>query len=75
VLKGSKGAQEVTPALQPRYRLLREQLLNDGVMISSDGALVFTGDYLFSTPTKAANVLTGTSINGEPPGKLRTEFH
>lgn len=64
VLKESKATLNETPTLHDRYREIRKQLVNDKVMIFSQEGYVFSQDYLFSSPSKAACVLTGASTNG-----------
>lgn len=42
----------------------RVRLVKNGVLVERDGALLFDRDYLFRTPSGAANVVLGRSANG-----------
>jgi len=47
------------------YSTLREKLVSDKLLISSqNGKLIFREDYLFKSPSAAAAVIMGYSING-----------
>ncbi len=43
---------------------LRDELIGNGVIISSGNKLIFKNDYLFSSPSAAAMVIMGRSANG-----------
>ena len=69
VHKGSKGRAEIVPSMQgTSHERMRSQLVNEGVLAKqSDTAgslLVFTRDYLFSSPSTAAVALMGRTANG-----------
>jgi hypothetical protein len=66
VLKGSKARGAVTPNFQAKsgYFDLRARLVAEGVMKTKGNDLVFTQDYLFKTPSAAAAVIVGNSMNG-----------
>ncbi len=42
----------------------RVRLVENGVLVERDGALLFDRDYVFRTPSGAANVVLGRSTNG-----------
>ena len=65
VLKGSTGPREDAPSIRgtPLARR-REQLITDGVFRVEGGLVVVTEDYVFSTPSAAAEVLLGRKANG-----------
>ena len=65
VLKGSKGrAEEVASIQGTANERLRNQLMTEGIMAAQGGMLVFTRDYLFSSPSMAAMAVMGRSANG-----------
>ncbi len=61
VLNGSRIASEITPSCPTSYIKLRSHLIETGVI---DSSFRFTRDYLFSSPSTAASVVRGASING-----------
>jgi hypothetical protein len=48
---------------------VREELIKRGVLVAEDGALRFTQDYVFSSPSLAAAVILGRSANGRTEWK------
>ena len=64
VLAKSQAALSVQGSLSAGYRALRERLIQSGTLIQSDTKLVFARDHLFKSPTQAAAILVGYSING-----------
>lgn len=64
VRAGSKAAREVMDSLSAGYRRLREGLFTQGILIDDGDSLVFTSDQLFSSPSQAAAIIVGYSING-----------
>jgi hypothetical protein len=68
VLAGSVGRLE-TMVMAPGYERLRAQLLQEGVLIENGDHVELTKDYVFGSPSAAANVLSGGNKNG------RTEWH
>lgn len=74
VQSDSKARKAETPSLQPTYRNLREQLVQNGVLEDFDErSYRFTQDYAFSAPTPAAQVVCGTSANGRTAWKTVQE--
>lgn len=68
VLKGSHVSDHVSESLKKyvkSYALLRQQLENDGTIV--DG--VFQSDYEFKSPSAAADVVKGHSVNGNEAWK------
>lgn len=57
--RGHEGA-----ALSARYRTLRAQLRESGVLVPDGDALRFAQDYAFTAATPAAQVVSGQSVNG-----------
>jgi len=65
VHKGSRGRVENVPSILGKsWERFREKLVEDGVLILQEGALVMTRDYLFTSPSMAAVALQGRSANG-----------
>lgn len=65
VRAGSLVRRNATPSLQPTYRNLRAQLIQNGVLVESgESQYRFSQDYAFSAPTSAAQVVCGSSANG-----------
>jgi hypothetical protein len=79
VLANSEAASTVQNSLSVGYRALRERLISSGVLIESGSKLKFARDQLFRSPSQAAAVVVGYSINGRdnwktPNGVSFTEF-
>lgn len=64
VLADSEAASAVQNSLSVGYRALRERLISSGVLIESGSKLKFAKDQLFRSPSQAAAVVVGYSING-----------
>jgi hypothetical protein len=64
VLSGSRGRLETVPSMPPGYRLLREQLKEEGKLVPKEKHLGVATDIPFSSPTAAAATLLGRSANG-----------
>lgn len=65
VLAGSSGRLETVPSFQGHgYHRVREQLLEQGVLVARDGRIHFTRDHLFQSPSGAAACVTGRTANG-----------
>lgn len=69
MLANSEAASSVQPSLSPSYRALRDRLLNSGVLAANGPKLKFTRDQLFSSPSQAAAIIVGYSINGREAWK------
>lgn len=65
VLAGSSGRLVTVPSFQSHgYHRVREQLLEQGVLVARDGRIHFTRDHLFQSPSGAAACVTGRTANG-----------
>lgn len=65
VKAGSIARKEEAASLQPTYRSLRRQLIESGVLVEhGTSAYRFSQDYPFSAPTAAAQVVSGSTVNG-----------
>jgi hypothetical protein len=72
VLQGSTARKQFTNTCPETYRLLREQLEKDGVLVDvGNGFSKFTRDQGFTTPTAAAAVIYGGAISGPLHWKLQ----
>ena len=65
VLKGSSGRRASVPSFQgTAYEHVRERLIESGVLRVEGDRIVMTRDYIFGSPSQAAVVLLGCSVNG-----------
>lgn len=64
VVRGSQAAEEDTNALQDGYKVIRNSLIEDGVLKLSDNKYIFQDNALFKSPSAAAAVIVGYNING-----------
>ena len=70
VLKGSDAALEVMQSLPESQKELRKKLMLQGVLEANGTKLKFAKDYLFNSPSQAAGIVVGYSINGRYAWKL-----
>jgi len=70
VFEGSDAAMTGTQSLPGGMAALRQTLIASGVLSVSNDKLVFVRDYMFKSPSQAAGVVTGYSINGRHNWKL-----
>ena len=64
VVKGSRCLTKEAPSWWEGSRKFRNLLVNEKVLEVSGGHFVFTQDYSFSSPSKAAEMVLGRSANG-----------
>jgi hypothetical protein len=64
VVKGSQASSLVVKSMQPFAQSLRSELLRSGVLVEAPPNLLFAEDYEFSSPSTAAYVVAGASVNG-----------
>lgn len=64
VLEGSDAALTSTSSLTGGMAALRQTLIASGVLSVSDDQMRFARDYPFKSPSQAAGVVVGYSING-----------
>jgi hypothetical protein len=69
VLANSRAVAVATDSISGGYRKLREQLIQQGILVPDGEALRFTQDTLFSSPSAAAVVVVGYPINGREAWK------
>lgn len=70
VLKGSEIADTVTTSLNQSIINFRQRLIDEQKIINTHNKLIFTEDYLFSSPSTAAAIVMGRSANGLTEWKL-----
>ncbi|MBC8610066.1 Uncharacterised protein [uncultured Ruminococcus sp.] len=66
VLKGSTISKEVASSLSPSILNKRQQLIDRGII---NGQLEFTQNWIFTSPSLAAGIIMGYSINGRTAWK------
>lgn len=65
VLSGSDAAETTTPALSKGYSSLRDELIDKGMLATTDdGKLTFTTDCAFASPSAAAAIIAGGPRSG-----------
>lgn len=71
VEEGSSGVSDgnVRTSLSEGNRRLRRELLDKGVLVTDGGNLRLVQDYIFDSPSAAAAVLLGNSVNGREAWK------
>jgi len=79
ILANSEAANSIQNSLSGSYRALREHLMSSGVLVENGAKLKFARDQLFRSPSQAAAVIVGYSINGRdawrtPSGVTFTDF-
>ncbi|MBS0224920.1 MAG: GIY-YIG nuclease family protein [Proteobacteria bacterium] len=73
VRSGSLARKHETISLQPTYKSLRKQLLDIGVLVEhNDDSFRFSQDYAFGAPSAAAQVVSGSTVNGRAVWKTIT---
>ena len=64
VFKGSKASLDTVPSITPSFLVLRQKLIDQGIMKDAGDVLEFTDDYVFSSPSTAAVMVMGRNANG-----------
>jgi len=64
VLTASHVSKDVKDSLSAGYKKLREQLIQNGTLQETNNGYVFTKNKLFKSPSQAAAIIVGYSING-----------
>ncbi len=64
VIEGSEIATSTVPSMSSAFIKQRQKLIDQGVIKKTDEKLIFTKDYLFSSPSTAAAVVMGRNANG-----------
>lgn len=64
VLKDSMAKIDVTPSCHKYLINIREQLINDNILVKEGDKYLFTQDHIFNSPSTAGGVILGRSTNG-----------
>lgn len=64
VFKNSRAAGTIVASMTPNYISLRQNLIDDGLLIDKGDFLEFSEDCIFSTPSSAATIVLGRNANG-----------
>lgn len=72
VRQGSIARKKEAPSLNPNSVALRAELCAAGVLVESEKGLVFAQDYGFGSPSGAAQIVYGASVNGWDAWKLKS---
>lgn len=64
VIEGSEIATSTVPSMAPAFLKQRQKLIDQSVIQDVQGKLVFSRDYLFSSPSAAAAIVMGRNANG-----------
>ncbi|HVF70465.1 MAG TPA: GIY-YIG nuclease family protein [Chthoniobacterales bacterium] len=64
VLKDSDAASSIFESMQSYAQGLRHELIKSGVLLTAGHELKFTQDFEFTSPSTAASVVAGASVNG-----------
>ncbi|WP_439505520.1 GIY-YIG nuclease family protein [Sediminibacterium sp.] len=70
VFKGSKASATTVNSISIPFLNLRESLIDKGILQLTEDVLVFTEDYVFSSPSTAAVMVMGRNANGPLEWKL-----
>ena len=65
VKKGSKANRHNKPSLPQSGIKMRQKLINGGILVDQGNSYIFKKDYLFKTPTEAAQVIQSAPANGK----------
>lgn len=79
VLKGSKAAATIVNSMTESFIVLRQKLIDDGVLVDKGEFYEFSDDYIFSSPSTAAVMVMGRNANGltewkQKDGKTLKDF-
>ena len=64
ILKGSHLKETIASSLTNNHLKIRQDLLDKGIIVSNGGSMIFTDDYVFSSPSQAGAIILGYSVNG-----------
>jgi hypothetical protein len=71
VFKGALGSATISDSLPPGWTAIRERGLQTGAIRMTEAGALFQKDVLFSSPSAASAVLSGTTRNGRRDWKAR----
>lgn len=64
VFKGSIARKEISAGTDKFLKLRRDEFIEKNILEKKDESLIFTQDYLFSSPTAASRMVLGRNSNG-----------
>ena len=64
VLKGSQARKEIVPSAVKALTAKRAQFSADSITVDNGSTVIFTQDFLFNTPSAAAEMILGRRANG-----------
>jgi hypothetical protein len=64
VFKGSTANLTESPSSGNTLKALRKKLIDEGILVQEGNVYVFTKDYIFGSPSSAADVVLARSANG-----------
>lgn len=71
VLKGSKAAGSTVASMTQNFISLRIKLIDQEAIVQKGDSLVFTDDFIFTSPSTAASIVLGRNANGLTEWKLK----
>lgn len=71
VFKGSKASDSITPSFSASLVKLRQNLIDKNIINSAEASLLFSEDYIFTSPSLAAAIVMGRNANGLEEWKLK----
>ncbi|MCO6481659.1 MAG: GIY-YIG nuclease family protein [Flavobacteriales bacterium] len=71
VFKNSKAAGSTVPSMTQNFLTLRQNLINQNVLVDRGEYLEFQDDYIFTSPSTASSILLGRNSNGLTEWKLK----
>ena len=71
VNKESKSKIKETPSIHPSLKSFRTNLVEKEILKEKNGVYVFQEDFTFSSPSTAASVVLGRSVNGWTKWKIQ----
>ena len=79
VFKSSKAAATIVNSMTTSFILLRQKLIDNGVLVDKGEFYEFSDDYIFSSPSTAAVIIMGRNANGltewkQKDGKTLKDF-
>ncbi|MFA7115821.1 MAG: GIY-YIG nuclease family protein [Bacteroidales bacterium] len=72
VFKDSQIANPVTPTFSSTLINFRNLLISKGIIVEKQNQLIMNEDYLFSSPSTAANIVMGRNANGLTEWKMKS---
>lgn len=71
VFKNSKAAGSTVPSMTQNFLTLRQNLINQNILVDRGEYLEFQDDYIFTSPSTASSILLGRNSNGLTEWKLK----